>query len=104
MDQRANFSVRGGGKVARYYLAGTFNQDNGVLNVDGRNNLNNNIELKSYLLRSKVNINVTKTRKVGEKMYGTFDDYTGPLAGRADMYMMDTIQNPIMLPGFFTVF
>src|SRR5690606_11019728 len=49
MNQRANFSVSGGGKVARYYLAGTFNQDNGVLKVDGRNNFNNNIDLKSYL-------------------------------------------------------
>src|SRR3546814_281188 len=56
MNQRANFSVSGGGKVARYYLAGTFNQDNGVLKVDGRNNFNNNIDLKSYLLRSNVNI------------------------------------------------
>src|SRR5690606_13843658 len=53
MNQRANLSVSGGGKVARYYVAGTFNQDNGVLKVDRRNNFNNNIDLKSYLLRSK---------------------------------------------------
>ena len=59
INNRANFSVSGGGKVARYYIAGTFNQDNGILNVDGNNNYNNNINLKRYLLRSNVNINIT---------------------------------------------
>src|SRR5699024_10804000 len=57
MNQRANLSISGGGKVARYYVAGTFNQDNGVLKVDKRNNFNNNINLKTYSLRSNVNIN-----------------------------------------------
>src|SRR5690554_2864215 len=42
MNQRANLSVSGGGKVARYYVAGAFNQDNGVLKVDPQNNFNNN--------------------------------------------------------------
>src|SRR3546814_16547534 len=74
MNQRANFSVSGGGKVARYYLAGTFNQDNGVLKVDGRTNFNNNIDLKSYLIRSHVNINLTKTTQERVKLYGTFDN------------------------------
>src|SRR5690606_2089285 len=43
INDRLNFSVGGGGKVARYYIAGTYNQDNGVLNVDKRNNFNSNI-------------------------------------------------------------
>src|SRR3546814_693309 len=103
MNQRANFSVSGGGKVARYYLAGTFNQDNGVLKVDGRNNFNNNIDLKSYLLRSNVNINLTKTTEVGVKLYGSFDDYTGPIAGGADMYRMVMRTNPVLFPAFFPV-
>jgi len=38
VNQRANFNVSGGGKVARYYIAGTFNQDNGALKVDKKNN------------------------------------------------------------------
>src|SRR5699024_11005792 len=37
MNQRANLNVRGGGKVARYYIAATFNKDNGLLKVDHRN-------------------------------------------------------------------
>lgn len=103
MNQRANFSVSGGGKVARYYLAGTFNQDNGVLKVDGRNNFNNNIDLKSYLLRSNVNISLTKTTEVGVKLYGTFDDYTGPIDGGADVYRRVMRTNPVLFPPYFPV-
>src|SRR5699024_5159486 len=54
MNQRANLNVRGGGKVARYYIAATFNKDNGLLKVDHRNNFNNNINLKTVGLRSNV--------------------------------------------------
>src|SRR5690606_39079452 len=43
MNQRANLSVSGGGAVAKYYVAGAYNQDNGVLKVDQRNNFNSNI-------------------------------------------------------------
>src|SRR3546814_19711470 len=34
VNQRANLNISGGGKVARYYIAGSFSQDNGILNVD----------------------------------------------------------------------
>src|SRR5690606_38241894 len=46
-NQRANLNVSGGGAVARYYVAGTFNNDQGLLKVDNRNNFNNNINLKT---------------------------------------------------------
>src|SRR5690606_11544351 len=64
INQRANLSVSGGGKVARYYVAGSFNQDNGVLKVDNRNNFNNNINLKTSSLRANVNINLTPTTEL----------------------------------------
>lgn len=83
MNQRLNMNISGGGKVARYYVAASFNQDNGILKVDKRNNFNSNINLKKYLLRSNVNINVTKTTELIVRLHGTFDDYSGPLDGVA---------------------
>jgi len=100
-NQRMNFSLTGGGAVAQYYLAGTYNQDNGVLKVDGRNNFNNNIRLNSYALRSNVSINVTKTTEVGVRLYGTFDDYTGPIYGGAEMYRMVMRANPVLFPAYY---
>lgn len=100
-NQRMNFNLTGGGAVAQYYLAGTYNQDNGVLRVDGKNNFNNNIKLNSYALRSNVSINVTKTTEVGVRLYGTFDDYTGPIYGGAEMYSMVMRSNPVLFPAYY---
>src|SRR5690606_6870700 len=100
-NQRVNFSLTGGGAVAQYYLAGTYNQDNGVLRVNGKNNFNNNIKLNSYALRSNVSINVTKTTEVGVRLYGTFDDYTGPIYGGAEMYRMVMRANPVVFPDYY---
>jgi hypothetical protein len=46
-NQRANLNISGGGTVARYYVAGAFSQDNGILKVDNRNSFNNNINYKN---------------------------------------------------------
>ena len=81
INHRANINISGGGKVARYYVAASFSQDNGNLRMDKRNNFNNNIDLKKYLLRSNVNIDLTKTTEMIVRMHGTFDDYSGPLDG-----------------------
>jgi TonB-linked SusC/RagA family outer membrane protein len=101
MNQRLNFNIKGGGKVARYYLAGTFNQDHGVLKVDKLNNFNNNIDLKSYLLRSNVNIHITKTTQAAIKLYGSFDDYTGPIPGGEALYNEVMQTDPALFPAYY---
>ena len=85
-NHRYNLNISGGGKVARYYVAGSLAQDNGVLKVDKVNNFNNNINLKSYTLRANVNINLTKSTELIVRLNGNFDDYNGPLEGGASVY------------------
>ena len=101
MNQRINMNVSGGGKVARYYIASTYNQDNGVLKVDPLNNFNSNIDLKKYLLRSNVNVNVTPSTEVVVRLHATFDDYTGPLDGGADLYNKVVHSNPVFFPAVY---
>lgn len=101
INHRANFNVSGGGKVARYYIAGTYNQDYGVLNVDKQNNFNNNIDLKKYLLRSNVNINVTPTTEAIVRLHGTFDNYTGPIDGGTALYQKVMRTDPVLFPPYY---
>lgn len=101
VNHRANFNVSGGGKVARYYIAGTYNQDYGILNVDQLNNFNNNIDLKRYLLRSNVNINVTSSTEAIVRLHGTFDDYTGPIDGGSALYQKVMRTDPVLFPPYF---
>jgi len=100
-NYRANFNVSGGGKVARYYVAATYNQDNGILKVDKMNNFNNNIDLKRYLLRSNVNINVTKTTEAVVRLHGTFDDYQGPIDGGSALYQKVMRSDPVRFPPYY---
>ena len=101
INQRLNFNVSGGGTIARYYIAATFSQDNGVLNVDKRNNFNNNINLKRYQLHSNINIDITRTTEAIIRLHNTFDDYVGPIEGGTTMYNMVMRSNPVLFPAWF---
>ncbi len=101
INQRLNFNVSGGGKIARYYLAGSVSNDNGMLNVDKQNNFNNNIKLKRYMLRSNVNINITKTTEAVVRLQGSFDDYSGPIDGGEGLFQKVMRANPVLFPAYF---
>lgn len=99
--QRINMNASGGGKVARYYLAATFNQDNGNLKVPKQNDFNNNVRLRTYSLRSNVNFNLTKSTKAALKISGVFDDYNGPLNSGSDVYNQVMHANPALFPPYY---
>ncbi|HEX7845990.1 MAG TPA: TonB-dependent receptor, partial [Chitinophagaceae bacterium] len=103
INHRANVNISGGGQIARYYIAGSFSQDNGNLKVDKRNNFNNNINLKTYVLRSNVNINVTKSTEFVVRLHGSFDDYNGPIDGGTGMYRKIMRTNPVLFPAYYPV-
>lgn len=101
MNQRVDANVSGGASVARYYVSATFNQDNGVLKVPRLNSFNNNIDLKTYSVRSNVDVNLTKTTVLVTRISGTFQDYTGPINGGADVYKQVMHSNPVLFPAFY---
>ena len=100
-NQRVNMNISGGGGVARYYIAAAFAKDNGNLKVDHNNNFNNNINLKTYQLRSSININMTKTTEAVVRLSGSFDDYSGPVDGGDQMYKKIMQSNPVLFPAYY---
>lgn len=101
VNHRHNLNVRGGGKIARYYVAGSIAQDNGTLKVNGINNFNNNIDLKTYTLRANVNINLTPSTELVVRLNGNFDDYKGPLDGGSSVYNQVIRSNPVDFLPFY---
>jgi len=101
MNQRANISVSGGGKVARYYVAANMTRDNGNMKVDKRNNFNSNINLMKYTIRSNVNVNLTKTTELVLRMSAAFDDYSGPIGGGSTMYNHVMQANPVLFKPYY---
>jgi TonB-linked SusC/RagA family outer membrane protein len=100
-NQRANINISGGGAIARYYIAGAFSQDNGVLNVDKRNNYNSNVNYKQYNIRSNINISLTKTTEAIIRVHGSFSDYNGPITGGSDMYQKILQVSPVRFPAYY---
>ncbi len=101
LNQRADVSVNGGGAVSRYYISGSFTQDNGVLKVPTMNNFNNNINLKTYSVRSNVDVNLSKTTLLTLRVTGVFEDYVGPIAGGNTVYNEVMHASPVLFPPYY---
>lgn len=103
--QRANLNISGGGGVARYYVAGSYNKDNGILRTDIRNNNNNNVKFENYQIRANVNINLTPSTELVVRLSGNFNEYNGPQTQDAsfstDLYNLAVHSSPVDFPAFY---
>ncbi len=101
MNQRYNINISGGTKKAQYYVAGTFDVDNGVLKENDLNNFNNNIKLRNYSVRSNVTLQMTPTTQAIVRVYGQFSDYHGPVGGGSAIFNAAMNANPVMFPAVY---
>jgi TonB-linked SusC/RagA family outer membrane protein len=100
-NHRYNMNVSGGGAIARYYIAASYSRDNGIIRMDKRNNFNNNIQIDKYVLRSNINVDLTKTTEVIVRLHGAFDDYSGPLDGGTELYKKAMNSNPVYFHPYY---
>ncbi len=77
-NKKGNFNVSGGGKVATYFVAGSVENETGLLKVDQRNNFNNNININRVQLRNNVVFKITPDTKLDVRLQGRFERYNGP--------------------------
>ncbi|MEJ8842884.1 TonB-dependent receptor [Lacibacter sp. H375] len=101
VNQSYNLNVSGGTNRTRYYVAGTYNQDNGLLKLDPINNFNSNIKLKNYSIRSNINLNLSANTELIIRMYGQFDDYNGPIGGGSATFNNALWSNQVMFPAVY---
>lgn len=100
-NQRYNMNVSGGGDKLQYYLAMTYNVDNGVLKIDPINDFNSNIKLRNYSVLSNVTLQLTKSTKALVSLKGQFDDYNGPVGGGAKIISSVLTANPVSFPAIY---
>ncbi|MGF7233109.1 SusC/RagA family TonB-linked outer membrane protein [Arachidicoccus sp.] len=103
---RADFNVSGGNQFAKYYMAGSYSRDNGILQVNPVNNFNSGMKFENYQLRANINMNVTPTTDVEVRLWGNFNDYTGPITSSTDglatdLYIKALHANPVAFPAFY---
>ena len=98
---RGDVSLRGGGKVATYYVSGAYTKDTGILKVDHRNSFNNNINDQNYTLRSNIDIKLTPTTKLQVNIAGNFEDYSGPQESGSQMYNYVMHSDPVLFAPYY---
>lgn len=104
--QRGNFGISGGTDFSRYYISGSYDRDNGILQVNPMNNFNSGMKYENYQLRSNVNMNITKTTEVVIRLWGNFNDYTGPITDdqsgfATDLYDRALHTSPVAFPAYY---
>jgi TonB-linked SusC/RagA family outer membrane protein len=103
VNEKYNLHVDGGGDIATYYVSAYYHNSNGLLRVPHLNNFNNNIDLKSYLLRSNINVNLTNSTQLNLKLSGQFDNYNGPLNSAKQVYHQVVNANPVRFPATYPI-
>lgn len=100
-NTKTNINISGGGKVATYYVAGGFDHETGLLNVDKRNNFSNNININRVHIRTNVIFKLTPTTTLDTRIQGRFERYTGPYNSTKDLYNLIMNSNPVDFPTYF---
>jgi TonB-linked SusC/RagA family outer membrane protein len=101
LNSRLNANVSGGGAKANYYVSGTANVDNGILNRLDLNSFNTNVKARNFELRTDVTLNATPTTEIKVRTTGQFSDYNGPRGGGGEVFKRILYANPVMFPAIY---
>lgn len=102
-NRSVNLNVLGGGKRVDYFMSGTFNQDNGMLQKFDVNSYDNNISVKRYSFQNNLNANLSSSTKMSLRLNTQLRDYHGPASSAGSIFgnaiNANGVDFPIMFPN-----
>lgn len=94
MLSRYSLNISGGSSVARYLVGLNYTDQQGIFKEGGVNSYSTLLQLKRYLINSKVDVDVTKNLNVSLQIFGKIQDGNQPGAGFQNIY-----QQMLLLPN-----
>jgi len=100
---RANLSMSGGGRTARYFVSGSYQNQEGMYKVDNAlKDYNTNANFKKYTYRLNVDIDITKTTLLKVGVSGSLRKQNDAGIGSDAIWTALMGYNPIMAPKVYS--
>jgi len=78
---RYNLNTSGGGNNARYFVSVDYLNQDGLYKTSDENSYNTNVNYKRYLLRSNIDVDITKNLSVNLNLFGAIENGNYPGGG-----------------------
>ncbi len=99
-SQRLNASVTGGGKIARFYVAGSAYRENGIFNAQAGDQYNPSLNWTKYNFRSNIDINLHRNTVLNINLSNQYDVKNKPDTDELWIYTFLTV--PIAIPKVYS--
>lgn len=100
-SQRVNLNVTGGGSVARYYVSGSFYNENGLFISDPSHEWDSQINYKRYNFISNVDVNLHRTTVLKLNVNGSLETKHQPASSISDIFNQALSVSPNTSPVFY---
>ncbi|HTN20273.1 MAG TPA: TonB-dependent receptor [Pelobium sp.] len=98
-SERSVLNLSGGGNTARYYISGSYQNQQGMYKVDDAlKDYNTNTNFRNYTYRLNVDMDITKSTVLTASVSGSLRKQNDPGAGTDAIWTSLMGYNPIMMP------
>ena len=101
-NYRSTLSLSGGGSTARYYVSGSYYNENGIYKTNNINKYSTNVSYERYNYRSNVDVNVTKTTLLKMGVSGYLVNQTKPRYSSDDIWGSLSNLTPLTVPRMYS--
>lgn len=101
INQHYNLNISGGGTVVKYYMAVSYDKDEGILKDNRLNNFKNNIDIDRFNILTNITMDLTSTTKLDINMNSIFENYTGPVDDTNNIFGSVMNSNPVEFPKYY---
>ena len=102
-SSRATLNMRGGGRTARYFVSGSYQNQQGMYKVDkALKDYNTNTNYRKWTYRMNLDIDITKTTLLKVGLSGSLRKQNDPGSGTDNLWSVLMGYNPIMMPVVYS--
>lgn len=98
MYTNANVNISGGGESVRYFVSGSYYDQNGPYNVQKMNGYNPNLSFQRYDFRSNIDVNVTKTTLLQLNLDAMLVNERFPGLSASNIWYLTYAASPVTVP------